>query len=375
MTKLEDTLKRFKNKHPQLMRLNPKVVIDEIKEMYDSSIEGEMIIFDPPVPEITVQHPFIFDNRLVPESFENLRVRNMTMGSFPREFPSGNAALPLEEWYSPKNYETFVINNLDLIRRTLKSPNMSKSEALDALTGDFKEHKKWCRDLREKHIAESRNEISFLKRLLSQTEKAFLQSDVKQRQENKGWGFRVTAMIRNNKPLIVDFNWKTNNKLLGESNKYKAQEKYYLRIFESNYEELGPLKGVPFYFHEYFPQALTGMHTSYCFFRSENENQISLHDLKLSSHLFDQYLEYSSPSIVISFSKKLKEYLEKSGRLKIIKKKEIKSNNHTAFSSIGKLYYKSGETVDFICLPHPNCPISKQARASAWQFCFENYNN
>ena len=161
MTKLEDTLERFKNKHPRLMRLNPVVFIDEIKEMY-SDIGG--VKYDPPLPRITVQHPFLFDNRLVPDSYENIPVLNVTMGSFPKEFPSTtNEDIPLEVLYAPKNYEAFVINNLDLIRRRLKSPNMSKSEALDALTGDFEKHKNWCRELREKRI---RNPEFYLRDLI-----------------------------------------------------------------------------------------------------------------------------------------------------------------------------------------------------------------
>ncbi len=140
---------KFKSEHPQLFKLNPRVRVDEILE---SNRSGRNIKYDPPLLQITVQHPFIFDNRLIPDSFDGIEVINMMVGSFPKEFPSEKDPLPLDELYSPKNYETFVDNNLDLIRQTLNSFNMTDREALDALTGDFNKHKNRCKELRINRI-------------------------------------------------------------------------------------------------------------------------------------------------------------------------------------------------------------------------------
>ena len=299
---------KFKSMHPDLFKLNPKVLIDEKIEESNSDNE-EIIKYNSPILEIAIHHPFIFDNRLIPESFDSIEIKNVILGSFPKEFPSENAALPYEEWYSPKNYEAFVTKNLDLIRQKLNSPRMTEEEALDALTGDFIKHKTWCKKLRTERLKESKKEVAFFSKLLLQTKKAYEISDIKQLSENKGWGYAVTAtMILKNRPLIVGFNWGMDSKWLSEGNEYGRQANYPMRIFESNYDEMGSLKGAIPYFHDYFSEALIGMQTNFCFFRSEKENQISAKDLELSSPLFDEYLDYSSPSIIISFSIKLKNY-------------------------------------------------------------------
>jgi hypothetical protein len=137
----EEILNQFKKLHPKLVKLNPKIWVDEIYETSTSckeNSEWEVKTYDPPLIKITVFHDFIFDNRLVPETFNGLEVLNVTQDD---TYPKGHFEIskdyPSLEFESPKKYELFVDNNIELIREKLKSKNLSKKEALDALTGEF----------------------------------------------------------------------------------------------------------------------------------------------------------------------------------------------------------------------------------------------
>ena len=369
-------LKNFKESHPKLLKLNPEITMSQII-FEDDPISGEMITYNPPKLRIEISHPFIFDRRLVPTEFNGVKIQSIMTGGYPNTFPSENAALPLEEWFAPENYEKFVSQSLDKIQKCLKDPSMSHKEALDALTGGFEIHKKECKEKFDSRNKESKEEIEFFNQLIKKTKIAFDKSDVKKLKDNKGWGYAVTAtMFKKNWPLIIGFNWGVDSKWVNAGNEYGSQENYPFRHFESNYDEMAPLnKTIPF-FYEYFNEALGGMHTNFCFFRSEKENQISDKDLELSSELFYEYLNYTQPSCVISFSNSLKNYFINTGKLEDLKPKEIRSNNKTIRPLRAKLKLND-EKIDFIYLPHPNSIITSEAREAAWKYCFEkqSYKN
>lgn len=217
----------------------------------------------------------------------------------------------------------------------------------------------------------NRKEVNFFNELLAITQEAYNQSSIK----NKGWEYSVTATrIMKNKPLIVGFNWGVDSKSMQKGDKHEAQKEYPDVCFEDNYKDLGSLKRVIPYFKNYYRDSLCGMQTNFCFFRSEKESQISESDLKLSSELFDKYLDYSSPSIIISFSKKLALYLEREGRLTDIHKAEIQSKNKKVQSIVAKFQHSNINLIPFISLPHPNYPILGMARDKAWEFCFPQNN-
>jgi hypothetical protein len=211
------------------------------------------------------------------------------------------------------------------------------------------------------------SEEIFFKELLAQTEEAYNHSNIRSRL----WGFSVTATrIIKNEPLIVGFNWGVNAKWLKEGNKYNAtKERKYPDNICFKDSDLGSLKRILPYFEKYYPDALSGMQTNFCFFRSQKENQISENDLDLSSGLFDQYLDYSTPSIIISFSKRLTKYLEKKGKLNSIEKKDIESGKKI-IQAVTAEFQQSNNSIDFVNLPHPNYPITSEARNKAWEFCF-----
>ena len=140
----EIILAEFKRAHQALLALNPEIIVSEILESSDK----DWVESDKPVYQIDVKHPFVFDVRLIPDEFKGIPVKNIWVGEFPKEFPSSNESLPLEVWYAPERYERFVVENLSLLTEKLQIPNLTKMEALDALTGGFQKHKDWCNELR-----------------------------------------------------------------------------------------------------------------------------------------------------------------------------------------------------------------------------------
>jgi hypothetical protein len=125
-------LNKFIGDHPLLFALSPLIEIDEIESSY-SSDRAETLDYDPPLLEIKVKHPFIFDNRLIPEEYQGIIVMNMTIGKLPKEFPEPSEEILLTEFYHVSRYRKFIKRCLPVIRKTLRKPEMSEEEALEAL--------------------------------------------------------------------------------------------------------------------------------------------------------------------------------------------------------------------------------------------------
>ena len=140
----EALLKAFKKAHPKLVNLNPEITIYEVLEAIGDRTNHELIVYDPPLVRISIKHPFIFDNRLVPEEFNGIEVENITIGEYPSEFDVPDDAVILNtDYYHPEKYIKFVERELNTIGEKIKCKNLSKKEALNAITGDFDAHLKW----------------------------------------------------------------------------------------------------------------------------------------------------------------------------------------------------------------------------------------
>ncbi len=365
--KKEEILKQFKESNPKLLKLSSEILITESFEKCSTG-DDEIIVYDPPLLEIDVKHPFIFDKRLIPSEFNGIKIREFTTDKFPKEFPSVNAALPLEDWYSPEWYVKFVDKHLSLISKKIQIPNLTRAEALDALTGGIEKHINWGVKLREERIEKEKENITFFTKLLYSVKQAFLLSDVYKNFKQNEWYYSVTATkLEKNKPLIVGFNWGAE-----KTYKYNPQCEYPFTLFEGLYDELGSLKRVIPLFHEYYTKALFGVQTNFCFFRSKKESQISYNDLTLCKSLFEKYLDYVNPSVIISFSAKLRNYFVENNL--VTDKKSLYIKFLKGQLEIIKATYKtkSGKIIDFIYLPHPNTPVSNEERIKAWKFCFNN---
>jgi hypothetical protein len=93
---------------------------------------------------ISVSTPFIFDRTKLPDKFMNLNIRDgIVEGELPKEFK--NLDREKEYIWAYQRFEQYVDNNQELIRKTLKNPNMTRNHMLDALCfGDFQKHVERC---------------------------------------------------------------------------------------------------------------------------------------------------------------------------------------------------------------------------------------
>lgn len=147
MTKEEAQIKLdFVSAYPELMKLKPQVDVTTVIEEWDEDLE-QFVLVNPNRIEIHVNHPFIFDNRLVPSEFNGIKVTNITEGApYPKEFFDDieeNEPIPFYMLEAPEKYIKYVNKHIDSIRKQLQSPEMTKEEALDAISGDFTKHKIW----------------------------------------------------------------------------------------------------------------------------------------------------------------------------------------------------------------------------------------
>jgi len=363
----EKLLNQFKQKNKKLFELSQKIVVSGLIESWNSET-NEFIVHNPPMYQIEVWRPFIFDVRLIPTEFNGIKVVDRLIGSYPSEFPGENAALPIEEYKAPERYIKFVDNNIGLISKKIKIQNLTRDEALDALTGDFKKHIKWYNDMRISMINDEKDNIAFFNELLYEVRQVYFLSDVYNTYKEKEWYYSVTGTkFTKNKPLIIGFNWGVDNKWIEKGNKYAPQCDYPFSTFEGLYDDLGSFKRTIPLFYEYFPSALSGTQMNYCFFRSENEGQITSGDLELCKPIFEKIVNYLNPSCIISFTKKTHFLTHNDSQIKTI---EIPNGKSTLSVLKGKVMINN-RLIDFYNLPHPNYPVNSEARVKAWEECFK----
>lgn len=130
---LYDTLERFEKKYGYLkkkgLRINGLKMIDPKRKKH----------------VIDVSRPLVFDNRLLPKSFEGLEVKAIIHGDLPTEFTIDRTQ---PDWqkkeyiWAPERFEQFVDRCAPEIKKTLGNVNMTRDEMLSALCfGDFQAHK------------------------------------------------------------------------------------------------------------------------------------------------------------------------------------------------------------------------------------------
>lgn len=95
-------------------------------------------------PVISLTTPFIFDHRRIPRSFRGATLSvGFQESDLPKEFQVSD--ISREYIWAYQRFEKFVDDNQELIRTTLKKPEMTRGEMLDAIChGDFEKHKLQC---------------------------------------------------------------------------------------------------------------------------------------------------------------------------------------------------------------------------------------
>ena len=91
---------------------------------------------------INISKPFLFDNRLLPKTYEGLDIKSKIEGGLPEEFKIDKESLTKEYLWAPNKFEKYVDRCSEDIKKQFGNPNMSRSEMLDALAfGSFEDHK------------------------------------------------------------------------------------------------------------------------------------------------------------------------------------------------------------------------------------------
>ncbi len=133
----------------QLLFAHPKLKSIEKSVFVSSCVGKENLWFSTRFPFITIGTPFIFDKRIIPLEFKGYSVTRTSCGLPPKRYFSNDKTLPVEEKYSLDNLSNFVENHLELISWKLNRPELTKKEALDALTGGFELHVNRCMSIKK----------------------------------------------------------------------------------------------------------------------------------------------------------------------------------------------------------------------------------
>lgn len=208
-----------------------------------------------------------------------------------------------------------------------------------------------------------------LNQLLGEISKAYSKSDIRKYCEDHGreWHYALgTSSMEIQRPLILGFNW-------GAANGGKYQHEPQQEVSAPNFTqgEVGSLSRIIPYCEKYFGSdfTATASQSNFCFFRSHKESQITKRDVELCKPIFDELLSILKPSIILSFSSQLRNYLLQEGKAIVKSQEQIhfsrggRSITYTAL--VGKI--DTGSYIRF--LPHPSYPISREARDRAWSFC------
>ena len=93
---------------------------------------------------ISVEYPFVFDKRKIPNEYLGISVHTMHNGELPKEFQI--KCNKKEYVWSPERYVYFVNRYENEIRNKLQEPHITKYDILCALSGsDFNEFVEQCR--------------------------------------------------------------------------------------------------------------------------------------------------------------------------------------------------------------------------------------
>ena len=208
-----------------------------------------------------------------------------------------------------------------------------------------------------------------LNELLEQLDSIYDTSEIKKFCDEKGhkWGYSlVTSAMERSAPLILGFNWGAT-----QNEAYKNQKFVEKTNFET--EDVGSLKRIfPFIRNHFGEEYLSKVSQSnYCFFRSKTESQIKESDIERCRIIFARLIEILEPSAVLCFSAQLRKHLIDTSQVSGLREKAIKFKRGSRMVEFVAFRGKFASGVDIKFLPHPNFPMTRDARLEAWEFCCE----
>jgi hypothetical protein len=211
--------------------------------------------------------------------------------------------------------------------------------------------------------------------LLKKLDEAYNSSDNKYSeyciQNNKKWGYELiqTALIPS-QPLVIGFNWGVDNNwqeyTSGKAYQHQVviEKQKMMDIYKGSLQRAVNLIG------EYFPKVNmdNSSHSNFCFFRSENEKQITPKDIDLCIPIFNKLISILEPSVIFCFSSKARDYMRNSKIVNNYEEKYIKSSQtgiHPFKAAKGII----NDIVPVYYLPHPMSRLTTDVRTAAWEFC------
>ncbi len=138
--------KQFLYENPEIKMTSKKVIVTSIIASFS---DGHKLFFRHPFPVVVVFTAFIFDRRIIPGNFKGYEVSTVMCTHPPKKYFPAGKNIPFEVKYAPEHFINFVDNHLNLISWKLNKPNMTKEEALNALTGNFARHTALCKEHRD----------------------------------------------------------------------------------------------------------------------------------------------------------------------------------------------------------------------------------
>lgn len=206
-----------------------------------------------------------------------------------------------------------------------------------------------------------------LDELLIEVGIAYEQSDIRKLclEEGYEWHYSlITTSMKPNKPLVLGFNW-------GASDGEKYEPQFLVNKSDFSKEDVGSLARIFPYCEKYFGNDFLSdlSQSNYCFFRSYKEHQVSDKDIQLCEPILSRLIDAISPSLILCFSSKLRDYLIANSKLSSTTSKVITYKRGTSTVSYAAIKGVLAPQTEIKFLPHPNYPMKGEARSEAWEFC------
>ena len=138
-------------------------------------------------------------------------------------------------------------------------------------------------------------------------------------------------------------------------------------------EDVGSLTRIFPFIRNYFGEEYLSKvsQSNYVFFRSKTESQITPADIERCRPVFIKLIEILEPSAIICLSAKLRKHLLDSNQVSELREKLISFKRGSRLVEFVACRGTFTADVDIKFLPHPNFPMTRDARLEAWRFCCE----
>ena len=132
-------------------------------------------------------------------------------------------------------------------------------------------------------------------------------------------------------------------------------------------DDLGSLSRIKVYLKKYLDKDLTKkiVQINLCFFRSKKQSDISLKDFNANKEIFISMVKELQPRLFIALNSKVYDVLKPNLSFESIKTID---NGNRKVQLIKASFNPDFGKGNFVYVPHPNYPLTKEARDEAWKY-------